>query len=85
MNHVMGYSNEDLSRVVEGANLGVLIIADRVGFYEEVEHSMLFHTPGDVELIETGRARLANGDACLEYYGFSLIDTVDSAERQLTT
>jgi len=70
--------------VVAGADLGALIIADRVGFYEEVEHSILFHTPGEVELIENGRARLINGDVCLEYFGFSPIDTVDKSERQRT-
>ena len=70
---------------VEGAPLGVLIIADRVGFYEETEHSMLFHTPGNVEILGDARARFINKRACLEYFGFCTVDTIDKAERQATS
>jgi len=71
--------------IIDGADLGALVIADRVVFSEPVEHSFLFHTPGEVELIETGTARLLNGGARLDYYGFCTMPTVDKSERQETT
>jgi len=74
-----------LPGVIDGAEAGVLLLADRVAFFEEREHSFLFHTPGEVETEETGVARLINGDARLDYYGFCTVPTVDKSERQDTT
>ena len=71
--------------IVDGADAGVLILADRVDFREEKGHSFLFHTPGEVEMTGDGIARLINGDARLDYYGFCTIPTVDKTERQETT
>jgi len=71
--------------VIDGADLGALVIADRVEFSSDVEHSCLFHTPGEVELLENGRARLVNGSARLDYYGDCTVATVDKSERQETT
>ncbi len=71
--------------IIEGAELGALVIADRVEFSEEIEHSFLFHTPGEVEMIETGLSRLVNGSARLDYYGDCTVPTTDQSERQETT
>ncbi len=71
--------------VIDGYDLGALIIADRVLLRTEKIHSFLFHTPGEVELIETGVAKLINNGARLEYFGFCTIPTIDKAERQETS
>jgi len=62
--------------------LGKLVIADHVEFSEPIEHSILFHFPGEVELSDTGHARLLNKDARLDYSGFCSVQTVDKTERQ---
>ena len=71
--------------VIEGAQLGVLIVADRIAFSEEKDHSLLFHCPGSVETVETGVAKLINGDSQLNYFGWCSIPTADKVERQETT
>jgi len=73
--------------VIPGAQLGAMILADRVAFQQgsEKQHSFLFHTPGEVELAETGVAVLRNGGARLDYYGFCSVPTADKSLRQETT
>jgi hypothetical protein len=70
--------------VIPSAELGALVIADHVAFSRPVEHSILFHTPGQVELTGLGRARLINGGARLDYAGYSDVPSVDKVERQET-
>ena len=74
-----------LPGVISDADAGALVLVDRVAFLEPKEHSFLFHTPGEVEMEETGVARLINGDARLEYYGFCTVPTFDRTEYQDTT
>ncbi len=71
--------------VIDDYDLGALVIADRVLLTTEKNHSFLFHTPGEVELIETGVAKLINNGARLDYFGFCTIPTIDNAERQETS
>jgi len=74
-----------LPGIIDGAELGALVIADRVEFSEGMEHSFLFHTPGTVETAATGVAKLINGGARLDYTGFCTVPTIDRTQRQETT
>jgi hypothetical protein len=71
--------------VISGADAGALVLVDRVSFHEPKQHSFLFHTPGEVEIEEPGVARLTNGDARLDYYGFCTVPTTERKEYQDTT
>ena len=70
--------------IIPGYELGALILADHVVLESPENHSFLFHTPGDVTLIETGNARLGNNGARLDYFGFCTVPTIDKTERQET-
>lgn len=67
---------------VDYAENGVLIIADNVAFSEPAEHSLLFHCPGTVDMVEAGRAVMMNNGARLDYTGASDIESIDRIERQ---
>jgi hypothetical protein len=68
--------------VIQGDELGSLVVCDRILFSQAVMHSLLFHTPGKVESEQAGHARLINGGARLDYVGYCTVPSTDKVERQ---
>ncbi|MCX6645299.1 MAG: hypothetical protein NTY09_02920, partial [bacterium] len=71
--------------IIAGYESGALIIADHVSLNAEKSHSFLFHTPGEVSIIEPGVAELTNHGVRLDYFGYCSVPSTDKAELQDTS
>lgn len=70
--------------IIREAELGALLIIDRIAFDLPKSHSILFHTPGEVKISGPAQAEFVNGSARLDYYGFCSIESIDKVEKQTT-